>query len=205
MREPAEASPYPRPAGEERCRRALPRSPPDGAAGRFDRTANLSILGHARLVSPAWSGRAPDVLGVLRRLGARCARCADLQFRDPRIDRGLEHHQGAGRIAGDQRVGDFRLRRLDRRHVRRPRRPGATAQHHDRMVRVLHLSVRLHPEFRAIACRARLPGFWLRGRMGGRLGVDGRSGSRRRSRQGGGHGAERVGRWAGAPPRFWPP
>ncbi len=130
---------------------------------------------------------------MFRRLGARCARCADLQFRHPRIDRGLEHHQDTGRIAGDQRIGDFRLWRLDRRHVRRPRRPSAYAQHHDRVVRLLHLSFRLHSEFRAIAGRARVPRFWLRRRVGGRVRADGRSGPRRRSRQGGGHCAERLG------------
>ena len=68
-----------------------------------------------------------------------------------------------------------------------------TAEHHRRLVRRLHLPLRLHPEFRAVAGHARAAGLRLRRRVGGGLGADGRGGSRAPSRQGGRHGAERLG------------
>ena len=38
--------------------------------------------------------RAADILGELRRLGAGCARCADLQFRHSDIADGMADHAG---------------------------------------------------------------------------------------------------------------
>ena len=130
---------------------------------------------------------------LVRRMVGRCARRDGLHVRDPHVDRDLEHEQGAGGLDCDRDLDHVRARRMAGRHPRRPHRAREGAAVHHSVVRGLHVPVRLHQLVRATAADARAAGPGVRRRVGGGLGADRRDDAGGPSRQGRGHGSERLG------------
>src|SRR6266516_7602810 len=75
------------------------------------------------LVSQHFGGGAQDVLGVLRRLVARCARSANVQSGHPGDHRDLAFEQDRGRLDRERHARCGFARRLARRRAGRPHRP----------------------------------------------------------------------------------
>ena len=144
------------------------------------------------MTEAAKSGPAPaaaPILGWYKELGGKERRtlwaciggwgldALDVQmysFVIPGPDRDLEHHPRPGGRGGDRRPAAVRRRRLDRGLAVRQDRPRQDAADLHRLVRGLHLPLRLGAELRAALRRARPHGAGLRRRMGGGRGASGR-------------------------------
>ena len=129
---------------------------------------------------------------VLRRLVARRTRCAGLQLRHPVPAGAVEDHRWTGRRTGDCHAVDLGVRRLARRRGVRPVRPRSRAAGHHRLVRGVHLPVRLRTELRPTLHLPRPAGPGLRRRVGGRRRADGRGDPRQVSRPRRRHRADRL-------------
>ena len=177
-------------AGARQARIAYSSAPRRHPRAHFPATSKRHT--HA-MVQRAQRHRASHVRRRLRRLGRRRARLHGLHFRDLHAHQFVGHRQGAGRHAGHRHAAVLGAGRLARGHPGRPLRPRARAAIHHPVVLGLHGGHRLRAELRTTvrAARAARPG--LRRRVGRRLGADGRDRPRPASRQGRGHGAERLG------------
>ncbi len=148
---------------------------------------------YVRMAERAGRAGAQDADRRRRGLGDRLGRCHGLHLCRAHPDCGVGHVEDRSRLDHHRDGHQFGDRRLAGRRAGGPIRPRAHSSIDYRLVRVFHLSLRIHQFLRTVAGHAFAARPGLRRRVGGRFGADRGNDPPAAPRQGGGHDAKRMG------------